>query len=207
MNKIIFIIISLQLLLQSSVLKDLKLNTNDITSIKTSKEKKYIFYRMKKYVELKQSLENEEDILKILNRVNLFYNSFKSQKDYKLYNKQDYWATPKEFMINGKGDCEDYAISKYFTLKSLNIDIKKLFLVQVLYKNDYHLVLGFKNKKNDILILDNLSDKLISLEHRKDLKELYSVRPIDIKSKKVVSAINKEYLVNYKWINLERRLK
>lgn len=207
MKRIIFLIISLHLFLQASVLKDLKLNSEDITSIKTSKEKKYIYYRLQKYIDLKKSLENEKDILKILNRVNLFYNSFKSQKDFALYSKKDHWATPKEFMINGQGDCEDYAISKYFTLKSLNINIEKLFLVQVLYKNDYHLVLAFKNKKNELLVLDNLSNKLISLKQRKDLKELYSVRPIDIKPKKVLTSINKKNLVNYKWLNLENRLK
>lgn len=207
MKRIIFLIISLQLLLQASVLQDLKLNSSDITSIKTSKDKKYIVYRLKKYAELKKSLAEEKNILKVLNRVNLFYNNFKSQKDFENYKKRDYWATPKEFMIKGTGDCEDFAISKYFTLKALNINTKNLFLVQVLYKNDFHLVLAYKNKKDELLVLDNLSSKLINLKNRTDLKKLYSVRPIDIKQSQELVSINQNSLVNYKWKELRKRLK
>lgn len=31
------------------------------------------------------------------------------------------WKTPKEFLIDGEGVCEDFAIAKYFTLLELGI--------------------------------------------------------------------------------------
>ena len=40
--------------------------------------------------------------------------------------KKDYWATPIEFMGTGAGDCEDYAIAKYFSLINLGIPEDKL---------------------------------------------------------------------------------
>jgi amino acid transporter len=40
----------------------------------------------------------------------------------------DYWMTPKEFFIKGFGDCEDYAIAKYFTLLELGVKKESLYL-------------------------------------------------------------------------------
>jgi predicted transglutaminase-like cysteine proteinase len=45
--------------------------------------------------------------------------------------QEDYWSTPREFLISGRGDCEDYAIIKYFTLIKLGFDERKLFLTSV----------------------------------------------------------------------------
>jgi len=88
-------------------------------------------------------------------------------------NKQDYWATPKEFLTCGFGDCEDYAIIKYYSLLKLGFDEKKLFITTVLekYKGGLHMVLSyFKNENESPLILDNLSFKILDLKTRTDLE-------------------------------------
>ncbi len=87
--------------------------------------------------------------------------------------QEDYWASPKEFLIAGYGDCEDYVIIKYFTLIKLGFDKDKLFLTTVHEKfiGGYHMVLSyFKTKGESPLILDNLSFRILPLQTRKDLK-------------------------------------
>ncbi len=108
-----------------------------------------------------------------LKKVNLYLNQLLPQYDKVIQNKKDYWATPKEFLTYGFGDCEDYAIIKYFTLIKLGFDEKKLFLttVQDRFNGSYHMVLSYFKKENKApLILDNLSFKILDLQRRDDLK-------------------------------------
>ncbi len=88
-------------------------------------------------------------------------------------NQEDHWATPKEFLALGYGDCEDYAIIKYYTLVKLGFDKNKLFLTTVYerYQGGYHMVLSyFKSKNKPPFILDNLSFRILPLTKRTDLK-------------------------------------
>ena len=106
-------------------------------------------------------------LTKKLIRTNLYVNKILPKHDKKGDNS---WSTPKEFLTNGYGDCEDYAITKYVTLLELDIDIKKLFLsvVKVKGSTSLHMVLLYKNGTN-ILVLDNLSWKVLPLYQRGDL--------------------------------------
>lgn len=95
------------------------------------------------------------------------------QYDAVIKNKEEHWATPKEFLITGYGDCEDYAIIKYFTLVKLGFEKERLFLTGVKdkYSGGYHMVLSyFQDKDKSPLILDNLSFKILSLQKREDLE-------------------------------------
>ncbi len=110
---------------------------------------------------------------KQVNIVNLYLNQLLPQYDNVIQNQEDYWASPKEFLNIGYGDCEDYAIIKYFTLIKLGFDEKKLFLTrtQELYSGTYHMVLTyFKEKNESPLVLDNLSFRVLNLNTRKDIK-------------------------------------
>jgi len=104
---------------------------------------------------------------KKLIRTNLYINKILPKHDKKGTNS---WSTPKQFLINGYGDCEDYAITKYATLLKLHIDPKKLFLsvVQVKGSSSLHMVLLYQ-REDELLVLDNLSWKVKSLEKRDDL--------------------------------------
>ncbi len=44
------------------------------------------------------------------------------------YNKKDYWANVNEFLSNGYGDCEDYAIFNYHLYQQLGMDPKRMAL-------------------------------------------------------------------------------
>ena len=111
---------------------------------------------------------------KQLLEVNFYLNQLLPQYDDVIRKKEDYWATPKEFLITGYGDCEDYVIIKYFSLLKLGFDKDKLFFTSVNEKftGSYHMVLSyFKDEGKSPLILDNLSFKILSLDKREDLKE------------------------------------
>lgn len=48
--------------------------------------------------------------------------------DPKNYGVNDYWATPRQF-LERHGDCEDYAIAKYMSLRALGFDASRLRIV------------------------------------------------------------------------------
>lgn len=93
-------------------------------------------------------------------------NKYANEKAYTLdienYGVLDYWAAPKEFLINS-GDCEDYAIIKMLSLKWLgyNIDSMRVVIVQDTNLRVPHAVMAIKSN-NDIFILDNQIEEVIS---------------------------------------------
>ena len=54
-----------------------------------------------------------------LTRVNRFFNEVRFVADERVWGQKDYWATPLEFLGKNAGDCEDFTIAKYFTLRAL----------------------------------------------------------------------------------------
>lgn len=93
-------------------------------------------------------------------------NKYANQKEYILdmenYGLADYWVTPKEFLMNS-GDCEDYAIIKMLSMKWLGYDVDSMRVVVVQDTNlrTAHAVMAINNN-NDILILDNQIEEVIS---------------------------------------------
>ncbi len=71
------------------------------------------------------------------------------------YGHADYWAAPSEFLAAG-GDCEDFAIAKYFALRALGVDAKDLRVVLVhdRKRNVNHAVLAIA-LEGRVLVLDN----------------------------------------------------
>jgi len=113
--------------------------------------------------------------------VNDFFNTLPYRLDKKHWGKKDYWATPFEFMGTGAGDCEDYAIAKYYTLRKLGIPENKLRITYVKYlkkRSKYeqaHMVLTYYHKANSTpVVLDNINKKLKLASKRTDLKPIYS---------------------------------
>lgn len=115
--------------------------------------------------------------LEKLKRVNDFLNQMEFVDDRIHWEKEDYWATPIEFLATQGGDCEDFAIAKYFTLKIMGVDEKKLNLTYVksLNLNVHHMVLTyFSTADAEPLILDNLVREIKSASQRTDLIPIYS---------------------------------
>ena len=97
-----------------------------------------------------------------IKQVNRYANEKIYILDIENYGVADYWATPLEFLTNN-GDCEDYAIIKMLSLKWLGYDIDRMRVVVVQDTNlrIAHAVMAVQNK-NDILILDNQIEEVIS---------------------------------------------
>jgi predicted transglutaminase-like cysteine proteinase len=93
-----------------------------------------------------------------LRYVNGFFNRLPSKKDIDTYREEEYWATPEEFVRNKGGDCEDYAVVKYMTLRRFRVPAENMWLLLVYDRNrkDYHAVLAV-NTGERLFMLDNLS--------------------------------------------------
>lgn len=63
-----------------------------------------------------------------LQAVNRFFNRWPYKLDQELYGVSEYWASPSEFMMRS-GDCEDYAIAKFFALRQLGFDNDSMRIV------------------------------------------------------------------------------
>ncbi|OPA71685.1 transglutaminase [Campylobacter pinnipediorum subsp. caledonicus] len=162
---------------------------------------------------LMSSIANASESEKLV-RVNNFFNSFRWQDDLKVWNKKDYWATRMEFVGKGAGDCEDYVIAKYFTLKQLGIDTNKLYFtyVKAIKYNQAHMVLSYYETPKSIpLILDNINGNIKIATQRKDLIPVYSFNGDSLYLAKqeglgqVVPGGNKKQ--NPKWVDLVDRIK
>lgn len=120
----------------------------------------------------------DEDNWRKINSANNFFNKHITYKrDHEHWQKKDYWATPIESIGTGAGDCEDYAIAKYFTLKAMGVEENKLRMmyVKALKWNEPHMVLIYtKDIKAMPLVLDNMNPKVLPANKRRDLKPVYS---------------------------------
>jgi predicted transglutaminase-like cysteine proteinase len=115
--------------------------------------------------------------------VNNYWNRVPYADDWPHWRVEDYWATPAEMLASNGGDCEDYAIGKYFTLKELGVPIRKLRITYVRAHNwnQPHMVLAYYSQPDaDPLILDNLNRDLLPASQREDLEPVYSFNDEDL---------------------------
>lgn len=133
--------------------------------------------RLQAWLNLLSQGQEDDDQVK-LERVNRFFNQIQFVEDSIHWQQHDYWATPFEFLASGGGDCEDFAIAKYFTLVSLGVDENKLTLtyVKALKLHQAHMVLAYyKAPAAEPLLLDSLSDSIEPSSRRTDLLPVYSL--------------------------------
>ena len=115
-----------------------------------------------------------------LEAVNNFFNDrVLFRDDLEVWGQTDYWASPLETLAQGQGDCEDYAIAKYFSLLALGMPTPKLRLVyvraQVLGAVQAHMVLAYYAAPGaEPTILDNLVGELRPASRRPDLVPVFS---------------------------------
>lgn len=181
MKKIVFI--SFVLILLSSILLLASRTYNISPSELKIIENKYGSHaktRVESWDAMIESSKNKS-ILNKLKNVNDFFNKITYKSDLSHWGKKDYWATPIEFMGTGAGDCEDYAIAKYFSLIKLGVPDNKLRITYVTYSKanskyeQAHMVLTYYHKSGaEPVVLDNINKSLKLASKRKDLKPVYS---------------------------------
>lgn len=126
----------------------------------------------KTVLDAKNNTEAEQ--LEIVNR---FFNQVRFLSDQEHWQREDYWATPLELLATNGGDCEDYSIAKYFTLRELGIpdDKLKITYVKAVQLNQAHMILAYYDFPGaEPLILDNLVDEILPASERPDLVPVYS---------------------------------
>lgn len=119
-----------------------------------------------------------------IKKMNTFIHSKVSyQTDQQLYGTEDYWASVAETFGQGYGDCEDFAIAQYTTLRSIGIDDAKLRLIYVRARiggpqssvTQAHMVLGYYHTPNaEPLIIDSLIEEVLPASERSDLTPVFS---------------------------------
>jgi predicted transglutaminase-like cysteine proteinase len=110
-----------------------------------------------------------------LRTVNEFFNRWPYKLDTEVYGLSEYWAAPREFMTRS-GDCEDFAIAKYFALRKLGFsnDEMRIVILWDEIRGIGHAILAIY-EENDILVLDSLSNLILSHSRYKQYKPQYSM--------------------------------
>ena len=118
--------------------------------------------------------KTDQEKLEIANR---YFNQLDFVEDAEHWGKEDYWATPMEMLVSNGGDCEDFSIAKYFTLRALRVPETRLRLTYVksLQLNQAHMVLTYTTEAGAMpLVLDNLIPEIKPASQRPDLQPVYS---------------------------------
>ena len=116
------------------------------------------------------------DLNKILTEVNRFMNRRKYIVDPVNWGVKDYWESPSEF-FSRFGDCEDYAIAKYLTLRRLGIPPERMRIVILkdLNLKVLHAVLAVYLDGGRIAILDNQLSIVVDSKRIRHYRPIYSV--------------------------------
>ncbi|MCK2182939.1 transglutaminase-like cysteine peptidase [Halomonas getboli] len=102
-------------------------------------------------------------------------------EDPAIWGQEDYWATPLETLGRGAGDCEDFTIAKYVSLRELQVPESMLRLIYVKARigrsriTQAHMVLGYYVSPGaEPMVLDNLVTSIRPAGQRTDLDPLFS---------------------------------
>jgi predicted transglutaminase-like cysteine proteinase len=110
-----------------------------------------------------------------LRRINDFMNRYRYIIDPINWGVKDYWESPDQFFAK-YGDCEDYAIAKYFSLRALGwpADRLKIVVLQDLNLNIAHAVLVVDHDGKS-LVLDNQIAIIVEQSRIHHYRPIYSV--------------------------------
>lgn len=121
-----------------------------------------------------------QDELQRLKDINDFFNRrVNFREDNATWGQADYWASPLESLERRAGDCEDYAIAKYFSLAAAGVPTARLRMVYVRARMQgqslAHMVLAYHAEPGaEPLILDNLRPEVLPASQRPDLTPVFS---------------------------------
>ena len=72
--------------------------------------------------------------------VNDLVNKMGYWSDWDVYREADHWATPEEMFDKQGGDCEDFALFKYFLLRAAGVPAEDLRITMVALDDQAHMV-------------------------------------------------------------------
>ena len=110
-----------------------------------------------------------------LQAVNKFINKWPYRTDMEIYGVLDYWGTPAEFIKNS-GDCDCFAIAKFFALIELGFSRESLRVVALkdrIRNIDHAILVAYVD--NEAFILDNVSPLVLSHNKYGHYQPIFSV--------------------------------
>ena len=159
----------------------------DLDKLQSSIHRKFGVASLRNYHGWRLMMDNVKDLSadQKIKRVNEFFNRrIQAGIDQEIWGELDYWATPGDTLGKGMGDCEDFAIAKYYSLLNLRIPSSSLRLVYVKASGVYggadvepqaHMVLAYYvSPETEPLILDNLITDIRPASRRPDLSPIFS---------------------------------
>lgn len=130
--------------------------------------------RYANWIKFAESLRDKDEATQIKS-INDFINRAKYITDPDNYQVPDIWNTPAEF-LDKMGDCEDYAIAKYFSLKHIGIPTERMRIVAV---QDLNLKVGHAILAvyvgDHIMILDNQIKQVVDADTIKHYQAVFSI--------------------------------
>lgn len=110
-----------------------------------------------------------------LQRVNAFVNRTGFQADAERFGLVDHWATPAEF-LGRSGDCEDFAVAKYISLRRLgwSPDQLRLIVLAGRYSPGIHAVLAVRHD-GATYALDNQADDLSAVRVEATFRPVFAL--------------------------------
>ncbi len=110
-----------------------------------------------------------------LDSINRYMNRYRYIIDPINWGVRDYWAAPMQF-CRKDGDCEDYAIAKYLTLRALgwNAEALRIVVLQDMNLRIAHAILSV-NYNGRILLLDNQIVQVVDSRQVHHYRPIYSV--------------------------------
>jgi predicted transglutaminase-like cysteine proteinase len=121
----------------------------------------------------------QDELLRLRDMNDFFNRRLTFREDIVTWGMPDYWASPLESLDKRAGDCEDYAIAKYFSLVASGVPTAKLRMVYVRARLQgqslAHMVLAYYSQPGvEPLILDNLRSEVLPASQRTDLTPVFS---------------------------------
>lgn len=129
---------------------------------------------LREWSEFLDSLKGKDQTSQV-HAVNRYMNRVRYIVDPRNYGVPDYWATPKQFLTRN-GDCEDYAIAKYLSLRALGFTPSQLRVVvlQDLNLKIAHAILVV-SLNGRALVLDNQIRGVVNARTIHHYKAIYSI--------------------------------
>lgn len=138
-------------------------------------EAQYSPCKLKGWQKYLQSLRGRP-VLRQMDAVNRYLNQYPYVEDIVNWGLEDYWETPYEFQLKS-GDCEDYAISKFMSLRALGVpnDAMRIAVVQDLNLGGilHAILLVFDG--GQVYVLDNQIKQVMLAIDIYHYKPIYSI--------------------------------
>lgn len=108
--------------------------------------------------------------------VNRFVNAIRYESDRRNWGVDDHWASPAEFFDRGAGDCEDFVIAKYLSLRAVGWPDEALRFVAVHDRkngDDHAILVAFH--AGQVLVLDSSFENVMEADQVPHYRPIYSL--------------------------------